>query len=633
MGRLEDNIRLIRNERNEGGNTKERVAETFEMLAAGLGNKADKENGKGLSSNDFTNEHKNKLEGLQQVDTSGLLQKGAYTGNASDLAAGISKKVDKVEGKGLSSNDYTNAEKQKNEENAKKRVVGITVTGDVNKVVTLTFEDSTVIQATFKDNEHTPLADVHLNSMNFNENTGVLTGVKSDGEEITVSLDGRYSLIGHNHDERYAPITHHHNEYALRTHRHNWDDIDGKPNNLATTDNIKTAIEGIQIGGRNLLLNSGQKITNNNYNIAKYQLTEELKEGELLTVTIKGQLGTGKVVFAIYNSGDRVELAQLYNKGNNIHQNTFTWKKSHNGNVADNKSLWVWTYDASVTTESTIEWIKLERGNTATDWTAAPEDLVIGGKNYLPNSDYYTSNLFYCGNNISASNDDAEQAVLFNVNTPNENWARIYANPDNINYLANKTLTASFDLKVKEGLLLSPNFYAGTFMNYNETKPVSGIIELNKWVRVYTTFVAAESGWSIHLGFAHLKGKYLIKNFKIEVGNTPTDWSPSPKDLENKITNIIKAANVTNATDWVFNNDFLGGTIFIETTCIVRLENVPDSYSGSIIKVGDSNVISFSCNGKQVVYTNVDSTINGKDGSTATFSIYKNKCYVRIANV
>ena len=167
-----------------------------------LDKKVDKEPGKQLTTEDFTTELRTKLEGLQQVDTSGLLPKGTYTGNASSLKADIDKKVDKVAGKGLSSNDYTNEEKRKNEENALKRVANITVTGDVNKIITITFADSTVMQAPFKDNDHIPLADVHMNSLNFNVNTGVLTGVKSDGNAITVTLDGRYSLISHNHDER-----------------------------------------------------------------------------------------------------------------------------------------------------------------------------------------------------------------------------------------------------------------------------------------------------------------------------------------------------------------------------------------------------------------------------------------------
>lgn len=48
--------------------------------------KVNKEDGKGLSSNDFTNELKQKLEGLQPTDVSDLLPKGGYEGTAQDLA-------------------------------------------------------------------------------------------------------------------------------------------------------------------------------------------------------------------------------------------------------------------------------------------------------------------------------------------------------------------------------------------------------------------------------------------------------------------------------------------------------------------------------------------------------------------
>jgi len=48
--------------------------------------KVNKEDGKGLSSNDFTNELKQKLDGLQPTDVSGLLPKGGYEGTAQDLA-------------------------------------------------------------------------------------------------------------------------------------------------------------------------------------------------------------------------------------------------------------------------------------------------------------------------------------------------------------------------------------------------------------------------------------------------------------------------------------------------------------------------------------------------------------------
>ena len=150
-------------------------------------------------------------------------------------------------------------------------------------------------------------------------------------------------------------------------------DLQSLESRLKQYSNEQTS--NIQVGGKNLLRNSKQRITNSNYNIATYHLTEELRDGDVVTLTIKGHLGAGKLVFAAYNSGDFLELSQLYNKGNNIHQNTFVWRTRNQYTVSDNKTLWIWTYNSNVIAESTIEWIKLERGNKPTDWSPAPEDV------------------------------------------------------------------------------------------------------------------------------------------------------------------------------------------------------------------------------------------------------------------
>ena len=137
---------------------------------------------------------------------------------------------------------------------------------------------------------------------------------------------------------------------------------------------------------------------------------------------------------------------------------------------------------------------------------------------------------------------------------------------------------------------------------------------------------------TIPTGETQSAGDVLLWNLKLEKGVIATDWSPAPEDIEYKIDKIIKAGDVTGATDWYYNLDYLGGTIIVETNCIVRLDYVPSGYSGSILKSGNNNNITFSCDGKQIVYTG-DNILNGKDGSTATFTIYKNKCYIRISNV
>lgn len=134
-------------------------------------------------------------------------------------------------------------------------------------------------------------------------------------------------------------------------------------------------VDELNIGGKNLLRNSRQLITNNTYLIARYGITESIKEGEQVTLTLKGQLGAGKSAFSVHNSNGYVHLATLESKGNGLYQATFNWTLTGYGHTADNTTIDVYTPNYSVLVNSTIEWIKLEKGNKATDWTPAPEDI------------------------------------------------------------------------------------------------------------------------------------------------------------------------------------------------------------------------------------------------------------------
>ena len=130
-------------------------------------------------------------------------------------------------------------------------------------------------------------------------------------------------------------------------------------------------VNELDIGGRNLLRDSGRKITNKEYLIASYPITINLKEEEVVTLTLKGRLGVGKNYFQLYNSGGNVAIASLENKGDGIYQKTFKWKVGS----SRNNTLFIFTIFNNVIVDSTIEWIKLERGNKPTDWSPAPEDI------------------------------------------------------------------------------------------------------------------------------------------------------------------------------------------------------------------------------------------------------------------
>ena len=346
MTAIDNIINQIEGETQNRGNTKTRIAAVLRLLRdkivrlfstkldkgsytgtaddlrTSIDGKVDKVPGKILSTNDFTNELRTKLEGLRNVDISGLLPKGGYTGTAQNLKELIDNLMRIIE-----SPD--------------------TELDELREIVAYIKQNKRILDTLGIDN---------------------IAGLRD-------ALRGK-APTDHNHDDRYSRLGHTHTEYAYRTHRHRWDDIDGKPA-LATEGKIQEEIRKIQVGGRNLLKNSGIKITNNNYLIATYDITTELKEGETVTLTIKGQLGAGKNYFQLYNSGANVVLSELENKGNGFYQKTFNWNVKTGVYTASNKKLYVFTIHNDVIVNSTIEWIKLERGNTPTDWTPAPEDLLV----------------------------------------------------------------------------------------------------------------------------------------------------------------------------------------------------------------------------------------------------------------
>ena len=100
-----------------------------EAIAAAIANKVDKVDGKGLSTEDFTTALKEKLVALPEgaeanyvksvsdefsVSAEGKLEvKEIVPAKITGLPDALAGKVDKVDGKGLSANDYTDAEKEK----------------------------------------------------------------------------------------------------------------------------------------------------------------------------------------------------------------------------------------------------------------------------------------------------------------------------------------------------------------------------------------------------------------------------------------------------------------------------------------------------------------------------------------
>lgn len=149
--------------------------------------------------------------------------------------------------------------------------------------------------------------------------------------------------------------------------------LSDKINTKVSQSDVEKSISAIQVGGRNYLTNSMINKTNSDYLIAQlYFGKEKPKEGEEFTISIKGELGQGKRLFGVYNSGGNVSLVSLDKRDSNgIYRGTFNWIVADTNNTHIN----IYTIDSSTVVDSTIEWVKLEKGNkVSSSWTPAPED-------------------------------------------------------------------------------------------------------------------------------------------------------------------------------------------------------------------------------------------------------------------
>lgn len=134
----------------------------------------------------------------------------------------------------------------------------------------------------------------------------------------------------------------------------------------------------LPVYGRNLLLGSGKEVSNSNYNIADYWLTEPISKGTQVTLTIFGELGDDKEMFTIYNSTGAVGSMAQFSKADFVNgkaSKTFKWITNIGDAVADNTHMVVFSSPKTGTSTSTIHKIKLEYGDISAEWSPAWEDI------------------------------------------------------------------------------------------------------------------------------------------------------------------------------------------------------------------------------------------------------------------
>lgn len=134
----------------------------------------------------------------------------------------------------------------------------------------------------------------------------------------------------------------------------------------------------LPVYGRNLLLGSGKEVSNAEYEMANYWLTEQISKGTQVTLTIFGELSDDKEMFTIYNSTGAVGSMAQFSKTDFVNgkaSKTFKWITNIGDAVADNTHMVVFSSPKTGTSISTIHKIKLEYGDISTEWSPAWEDI------------------------------------------------------------------------------------------------------------------------------------------------------------------------------------------------------------------------------------------------------------------
>ena len=140
------------------------------------------------------------------------------------------------------------------------------------------------------------------------------------------------------------------------------------------------AVDHLEVGGRNYILNSGSEISSAGAQIARYSLSEPMVSGDEYTVSLAISPAEGLAAVTVRTSDGDHTLAVIHLGGTarQTVQATFTAGYAAGkspDDAPDYGDILVYREPAEAgSAASTVHLIKLERGNRATDYTAAPED-------------------------------------------------------------------------------------------------------------------------------------------------------------------------------------------------------------------------------------------------------------------
>lgn len=447
----------------------------------------------------------------------------------------------------------------------------------------------------------------------------------------------------------------------------------------------KTEFDSLEIGGRNLLLWTGQDESYNAHtdvdrrwmfysiygptvvdgntvtftksssgltnNTSGIRVSAMLASGAAATTADSASLSFGLDLKAgdtltfscdVKTTGNRVAIhAQYYNGSSRwtsagsiteygAPADTDWHRYSHTFTVASNYvSLTALGIYCELTDGVTISArnFKLERGNKATDWSPAPEDMAVtvGGRNLLQDSKFTTSfgtnNAgWWVRDGLSATLSDNKLVIDGSVAATGNK--RVYQSTVRFSHVKDVTYTFSCDIVATAACQVSFGRRYGTTNEYGVTFDVTTTSQ-----RLSGTYTATKTG-AFCISAVSNSATVTISNPKLEIGNKATDWSPAPEDV---------AASAVKRTQRIWYRKSAEGAPATPGTAssnwVVKADDGSNAWTKMHVAITETEKFIYTCEQHEmgdgtVGYTSVllDNTITVIDGgSIITNSITANQ--------
>lgn len=325
----------------------------------------------------------------------------------------------------------------------------------------------------------------------------------------------------------------------------------------------ETNLANLEIGGRNLVLDSKPQKQGSSYAVVSRHLSVDLQAGVTYTISFCGRVvdGDGSLVVFLYRN-DRKDSIQKSTKSK---ENTvISWQFTPKISGAFQIEAYSFLSQGVAGGNVYLDWFKVEKGNKSTDWTPAPEDNKINGQNLVSNLP---------SNWEQGSFQDSKTNV-------------------GCDYDTNKS-SMTTRIRVKELVPVSGTITISNAYSNQSKKPIQHWItafDVNKkWLG--SSYVS--TAWSDFPRTVDMKdAKYIavIVRYKDESAITPSDISQiclkiergtsatpftlAPEDVNGKIVNVETIANQTaKKFEWIVKGESTSSNLALTDNALTAIAN------------------------------------------------------------